>query len=54
LLPALAIGFALGTVLVCHLHDDNYRKMVIVLTFVGSVFVLLRYYLSVSRLGTNS
>lgn len=42
LLPALALGFVLGIKLVRKLRDDRYRKVVIVLTLVGSVLMLLK------------
>lgn len=42
LLPALAFGFWLGVILVNKINDEQYRKLVIFLTLVGSVFMLLR------------
>ncbi len=42
LLPALAIGFFTGIKLVNKLKDSSYRKVVIVLTLVGSVMMLLK------------
>lgn len=42
LLPALALGFLLGIKLVSKLHDDRYRKVVMVFTLVGSVLMLLK------------
>jgi uncharacterized membrane protein YfcA len=42
LLPALALGFILGIKLVNKLQDNNYRKVVIVLTLIGSVLMLLK------------
>lgn len=42
LIPALAIGFCLGIVLVGKVKDEQYRKLVVILTLVGAVFMLLR------------
>ncbi|MFT3934030.1 MAG: sulfite exporter TauE/SafE family protein [Chitinophagaceae bacterium] len=42
LLPALAIGFWAGLKIVAKLKDDSYRKLVIVLTLIGAVFIFLR------------
>lgn len=42
LLPALALGFIVGIKLVNKLQDNNYRKVVIVLTLIGSVLMLLK------------
>lgn len=42
LLPALAVGFILGIKLVKKLQDNSYRKVVIVLTLIGSVLMLLK------------
>ena len=42
LLPALAAGFLAGIYAVDRLRDETYRRMVIVLTLAGSVFMLLR------------
>jgi uncharacterized membrane protein YfcA len=42
LLPALALGFFTGIKLVNKLKDSSYRKVVIVLTLVGSVMMLLK------------
>ena len=41
-LPALAIGFWAGLKIVARIKDDSYRKMVIVLTLIGAVFIFLR------------
>ncbi len=41
-LPALALGFWCGLKLVARIHDNSYRKMVIVLTLIGAVFIFLR------------
>ena len=42
LLPALIIGFWAGLKIVVIIKDDNYRKLVIVLTLIGAVFIFLR------------
>lgn len=42
LLPALAIGFMLGVALVKKIQDEQYRKIVIILTLIGSVIMLLK------------
>jgi uncharacterized membrane protein YfcA len=42
LLPALLIGFWTGIKLVSKIKDDSYRKIVIVLTMIGAVFIFLR------------
>ncbi|MES1214963.1 MAG: sulfite exporter TauE/SafE family protein [Bacteroidota bacterium] len=42
LLPALAAGFWLGLKIVSKIKDDNYRKVVIVLTLIGAVFIFLK------------
>ena len=42
LLPALAAGFWTGIKLVSKIHDNNYRKVVIVLTLIGAVFIFLK------------
>jgi len=42
LIPALAIGFILGVQLVKKIQDAHYRKVVIVLTLIGSVIMLLQ------------
>ena len=42
LFPALAIGFWLGLRVVSGIKDDSYRKLVIVLTLIGAVFIFLR------------
>ncbi|NCI48268.1 sulfite exporter TauE/SafE family protein [Sediminibacterium soli] len=41
-IPALALGFTTGVWLVKKIHDDTYRKIVIVLTLIGSVIMLLK------------
>ncbi|GAC1589529.1 MAG: sulfite exporter TauE/SafE family protein [Chitinophagaceae bacterium] len=42
LLPALAAGFWAGIKIVAMVKDDSYRKLVIVLTLIGAVFIFLR------------
>ncbi len=42
LLPALAIGFWMGLKIVHRIKDENYRKVVIVLTLIGAVFIFLK------------
>lgn len=42
LLPSLALGFLLGINLVNKLKDSSYRKVVMLLTLVGSVLMLLK------------
>ena len=42
LLPALIIGFVLGIRLTEKIRDLHYRKMVLLLTLVGSVLMLLK------------
>lgn len=42
LLPALALGFFTGIRLVARLQDDRYRKIIIVLTLLGAVFIFLK------------
>lgn len=42
LLPALALGFWSGIKIVNRIKDDNYRKVVIVLTLIGSVVMFLK------------
>lgn len=42
LLPALALGFWLGVKIVSRIKDDYYRKVVIVLTLIGSVVIFLK------------
>ena len=42
LVPALAIGFIAGVLLVKKIQDEQYRKLVIVLTLIGSVIMLLK------------
>ena len=42
LLPALLIGFWVGLRIVSKIKDDNYRKVVIVLTFLGAIVLLFK------------
>jgi uncharacterized membrane protein YfcA len=42
LLPALAIGFWIGIKTVKRINDDNFRKVVIVLTLVGAFVMFLK------------
>jgi uncharacterized membrane protein YfcA len=42
LTPALALGFWAGVVWVGKIRDEQYRKLVIVLTLIGSVMMLLK------------
>lgn len=42
LIPALILGFWAGAKIVARIKDDNYRKVVIVLTMVGAIFIFLK------------
>ena len=42
LIPALAIGFWLGIKIVGKINDDQFRKVVILLTLIGSVLMIIR------------
>ena len=42
LLPALGLGFWMGIKIVKHIKDDNYRKVVIVLTLIGALAIFLK------------
>lgn len=42
LIPALALGFWAGIKIVAKLRDDNYRKVIIALTLIGSIVMLFR------------
>ncbi len=42
LLPALALGFWVGLKIVKRIKDDNYRKVVIVLTMIGALVIFLK------------
>jgi uncharacterized membrane protein YfcA len=43
LLPAMLIGFFLGIKIVSKIRDDSYRKVVIVLTLLGSLLIFFRH-----------
>lgn len=42
LLPSLLLGFFLGIRIVARIGDDNYRKVVIVLTLIGAFFIFFK------------
>lgn len=42
LLPALALGFLTGVIIVRRIKDDNYRKVVIALTLIGAAVIFLK------------
>lgn len=42
LLPALVLGFAIGIRMVKKIKDDDYRKVVIVLTLIGAMFIFFK------------
>ena len=42
LLPALIAGFWVGIKLVAKIKDDSYRKIVIVLTLIGALFIFFK------------
>jgi uncharacterized membrane protein YfcA len=42
LVPALALGFWAGIIWVGKIRDEQYRKMVLLLTLAGAVMMLLR------------
>lgn len=42
LLPAVAVGFTLGIVIVKRIHEEQYRKVVIVLTLIGAAVIFLK------------
>lgn len=42
LIPTLFLGFGLGVWIVSKITDDHYRKLIIVLTILGSLFMLLK------------
>ena len=42
LLPALILGFWAGLRIVEKIRDDNYRKVVIILTLIGAVFIFMK------------
>ncbi len=43
LLPSLAIGFLVGLKLVDKVKDEHYRKLIIILTLLGSLLMLFRH-----------
>ena len=43
LLPAMLIGFFLGIKIVSKIRDDSYRKVVIVLTLLGSLLIFFKH-----------
>jgi uncharacterized membrane protein YfcA len=42
LLPALLLGFLSGIRIVSRIQDDSYRKVVIVLTLIGALFIFFK------------
>ena len=42
LVPSLVLGFWCGLKLVARIKDDQYRKVVIVLTLIGAIFIFLK------------
>ena len=42
LLPALVVGFWAGITIVAKIKDNSYRKIVIVLTLIGAVFIFFK------------
>lgn len=42
LLPALVVGFITGLKIVQRVQDDGYRKLVIVLTLIGAIFIFMK------------
>ena len=42
LLPAMAIGFWAGLKIVSKIKDDSYRRLVIMLTLIGAVFIFFK------------
>jgi uncharacterized membrane protein YfcA len=42
LLPALITGFIIGVRIVAFIKDSSYRRLIILLTFIGAVFIFLR------------
>lgn len=42
LLPAMLLGFWMGIKIVSRIKDENYRKVVIVLTLIGAVVIFLK------------
>jgi hypothetical protein len=42
LLPAVAIGFVIGVMIVRRIHEEQYRNVVIVLTMIGAAVIFLK------------
>jgi len=42
LIPSLLLGFWAGIKIVAVIHDDGYRKIVIVMTLIGAIFIFMR------------
>ncbi len=42
LLPIISLGFILGVYLIRRMHDDFYRKLILILTVIASIFLFLR------------
>jgi hypothetical protein len=42
LAPALLLGFFLGIRMVARIKDEHYRKVVIVLTMIGALFIFFK------------
>jgi uncharacterized protein len=42
LLPALAIGFIIGVMIVRRIHEEQYRRLVIILTLIGAAAIFFR------------
>ena len=42
LLPAVAIGFIIGVKIVKRIHEEQYRKVVIILTLIGAAVIFLK------------
>jgi uncharacterized membrane protein YfcA len=42
LVPTLAIGFVAGIFIVGKIRDEQYRKVVLILTLAGSILMLIR------------
>lgn len=42
LLPAVAIGFIIGVMIVKRIHEEQYRKVVIILTLVGAAVIFFK------------
>ena len=42
LIPSLIIGFVLGIKIVALIKDDSYRKLIILMTFIGAIFIFIK------------